>query len=177
MRRLVPSAVRHRDRHAPRYSATGFPRHWLRRLSAAGLIAGLALATAGCSYRLESIFFKDKAGDGAEVTGSVPVRATMAAVTAAEPLAEADLVHVRRAALDVMGRAGKDISQPWENPATGARGMVTPLSHAYEAGGQACRDFLASYVRNRVEVWMQGEACRLAEGKWEIRSMKPWKRS
>lgn len=173
MRRLVPSAVRHRDHHALRYSATGFLRHWLRGLAVAGLLAGIAVAAAGCSYRLESIFFKDKAAAEPEITGSVPIKA----VTAAEPLAEADLVHVRTAALDVMGRAGKDISQPWENPATGARGMVTPLSHAYEADGQACRDFLASYVKNRVEVWMQGEACRLAEGKWEIRSMKPWKRS
>ncbi|TAK47325.1 MAG: hypothetical protein EPO23_12110 [Xanthobacteraceae bacterium] len=133
---------------------------------------GIAVAGSGCSYRLESIFFKDKVSAGPEITGSVPVKAVTV-----EPLAEADLVHVRAAALDAMGRSGKDISQPWENPSTGARGMVTPLSHAYETDGQTCRDFLASYVWKRAEVWMQGEACRFAEGKWEIRSMKPWKRS
>ena len=41
---------------------------------------------------------------------------------------------------------------PWENPTTGARGTVTPLSTAYSNNGTTCRDFLASYVRNGSEV-------------------------
>jgi surface antigen len=72
---------------------------------------------------------------------------------------------------------GKESSVPWENPASGARGMVTPLAAAYDQEGRTCRDFLASYVRRGTEVWLQGEACRAEAGKWEVRSMRPWKRS
>ena len=66
---------------------------------------------------------------------------------------------------------------PWENPETGARGTVTPLSAAHSNNGATCRDFLASYVRNGSESWMQGEACRGQQGRWEVRHMKPWRRT
>jgi len=65
---------------------------------------------------------------------------------------------------------------PWENPATGARGTITPLAAAYRDNGIECRDFLASYVHDRAEAWMQGEACRDRIGGWEVRSLKPWRR-
>ena len=64
---------------------------------------------------------------------------------------------------------------PWENPSTGARGTVTPLATAYNQDGATCRDFLASYVKDGSESWLQGEACRAARGKWEVRKMRPWK--
>ena len=63
---------------------------------------------------------------------------------------------------------------PWENPKTGARGTITPLAAAATQAGVTCRDFLASYVRNGSESWLQGEACR-ARGKWEVRNLRPWK--
>ena len=65
---------------------------------------------------------------------------------------------------------------PWENPATGARGTITPLAAVYRDNGVECRDFLASYVQERAEAWMQGEACRNSGGGWEVRSLKPWRR-
>jgi 17 kDa outer membrane surface antigen len=65
---------------------------------------------------------------------------------------------------------------PWENPATGARGTITPLAAVYRDNGVECRDFLASYVHERAEAWMQGEACRNSGGRWEVRSLKPWRR-
>jgi surface antigen len=62
-----------------------------------------------------------------------------------------------------------------------ARGSVTPLASTYTSEGRICRDFLASYVRGTNEGWLQGEACQQnrgeAKGPWEIRHMKPWKRS
>jgi surface antigen len=64
---------------------------------------------------------------------------------------------------------------PWENPKTGARGTVTPLASAHHQGGTTCRDFLASYVKDGSESWLQGEACRVARGKWEVRNLRPWK--
>jgi surface antigen len=36
-----------------------------------------------------------------------------------------------------------------------------------------CRDFLASYVKNGSESWLQGEACRAERGKWEVRNLRP----
>jgi surface antigen len=67
-------------------------------------------------------------------------------------------------------------SSPWENPLTGARGTITPIAAVYRDNGVECRDFLASYVRERAEAWMQGEACRNRVGRWEVRSFKPWRR-
>jgi len=65
---------------------------------------------------------------------------------------------------------------PWENPTTGARGTITPLAAVYRDNGIECRDFLASYVHEKAEAWMQGEACRSSGGRWEVRSLKPWRR-
>ena len=60
---------------------------------------------------------------------------------------DSDLAFARNAASDVLTKGDKDSSQPWENPETGARGSVTPLSQAYASeDGRTCRDFLASYV-------------------------------
>ena len=112
-------------------------------------------------------------------TGSIapgPVAATTGEASAEGP-AEADLAIARAAASEVLGRGGKDTSAPWENPKTGARGTVTPVASSYTQQGLTCRDFLASYVRGASEAWLQGEACRMHQGRWEVRSLKPWKRS
>ena len=136
-----------------------------------GLVLGallLALASGGCSfsYQLDSLFSKKD-----DATGSL--RAAMLA--SPEPPAEADLAFARAAASEVLSKGGKDTSMPWENPQTGARGTITPLATAYNQDGATCRDFLASYVRNGNEAWLQGEACRAGRGRWEVRSLRPWK--
>ncbi len=89
---------------------------------------------------------------------------------------EGDLAFARNAASDVLTKGDKDSSQPWENPDTGARGSVTPLAQAYSAEGRTCRDFLASYVNGTSESWLQGAACQTEHGRWEIHTLKPWKR-
>ena len=107
-----------------------------------------------------------------DLTGSIgpaPVRAPAPT--------ESDLAFARNAASDVLTKGDKDSSQPWENPETGARGSVTPLAQAYSAeDGRTCRDFLASYVNGRSESWLQGAACHAGNGRWEIRTLKPWRR-
>jgi surface antigen len=143
------------------------------------LVAGVAALSGGCSmsWQLGSLGkFKDKE-EPKEVTGSVvPV-----AAYAQAGLADSDLMLARAAAVSVLERGSdasqKDLSQPWENPQTGARGMVTPLASAYTDGGFTCRDFLASHVQERSETWLQGEACRESGGKWQVRSLKQWKRA
>jgi surface antigen len=112
----------------------------------------------------------------ADTTGSVPPPAGGETGNGNLP-PEADLVFTRAAVSDVLTRGGKTISAPWENPRTGARGTVTPVASAYAKDGVTCHDFLASYLRSGSEAWLQGEACRAQKGRWEVRSMRPWKRS
>ena len=115
-----------------------------------------------------------KTDDAADVTGSISPLVRSHDDT---NLTDADMALARNAASDVLTRGQKDVSQPWENPETGARGSVTPLASTYTSEGRTCRDFLASYVRGSNEGWLQGEACQQSKGPWEIRKLKPWKRS
>jgi len=39
------------------------------------------------------------------------------------------------------------------------------------------RDFLASYIREGAESWLQGDACRVHHGKWTVRSLRPLNRT
>jgi hypothetical protein len=150
----------------------------------------LALLAGGCSlsYQLDSM--RQRGPDAEVTTGSV--RSTVprreAVVTEAAPKlsrpatvpvmpADHDLAAARAAVSEALGKNGRDTSVPWEDPATGARGTVTPLSQAYSQDGTTCRDFLASYVRNGSEAWLQGEACRGHQGRWEVRQMRPWRRT
>ena len=126
------------------------------------------LGSGGCSLsRGDGAFAKM---DESEVTGSIrPAHSPQQT--------ETDLAFARTAASDVLTKGTKDSSQPWENPETGARGSVTPLAQAYSSeDGRTCRDFLASYVNGRSESWLQGAACKADHGRWEIHTLKPWKR-
>ncbi|WP_065753781.1 RT0821/Lpp0805 family surface protein [Bradyrhizobium paxllaeri] len=127
----------------------------------------IGLGTGGCSLSRPDAYAKMNAAD---VTGALGKQAATAPT-------ESDLAFARTAASDVLTKGDKDSSQPWENPETGARGSVTPLSQAYSAeDGRTCRDFLASYVNGRAESWLQGAACKAGQGRWEIHTIKPWTR-
>jgi surface antigen len=138
----------------------------------------LGFALGGCSIPIGSLFEKTKRDD-IEMTGAInPVANAMAAMQSdTAGLPEADLAYARAAAAEVLARGGKDVSQNWENPATGARGAVTPLTASYTENGNTCREFLLSHVQGKSEVWLQGNACKFASDKWEVRSLRAWKRS
>jgi surface antigen len=125
----------------------------------------------GCSVSRSNDAFAQMEGDK-DVTGSIG----RAAPTTEEPT-EADLAFARNAASDVLTSGAKDSSQPWANPSTGARGSVTPLATAYTTEGRTCRDFLASYVNGTSETWLQGAACRSEHGRWDVHTLKPWRKS
>ena len=146
-------------------------RLWRRGNAPAGVVA-LALALGGCSfsYQLDSLTGK---GD-AEPVGSLLPGATRLGATLPP---ENDLAVARAAVSELLSRNNRDASIPWENPRTGARGTITPVASAYSQDGFTCRDFLASYVRDGSESWMQGEACRIHQGKWQVRNLKPWQRT
>ena len=141
-----------------------------RRLAALAVLLLLGFASSGCSYRLGGFFAKEDPGP--EQTSSVtPARAS----DNFPP--EADLAIAKAAVHDVLSRGGQGASTPWENPRSGARGTVTPIAAAYTQDGFVCHEFLASYVREGSESWMQGEACRIHQGKWEVKSLRPLKKT
>jgi surface antigen len=142
----------------------------------------LALSAGGCAVTGSmGSLFGSKSGDAdqayarGDVTGSVDVVQPAAVKTAGAP-SDTDLVFARLAIVEVF-RRGKDISAPWENPSSGARGTVTPIASAYVRDGTTCHGFLASYLRQGSESWLQGEACRERKGEWEVKSLRPWSRT
>lgn len=90
---------------------------------------------------------------------------------------DGDLAYTKAAVAELLSRGGKNSSVPWENPRTGARGTVTPMTSAYRSEGQTCRDFLASYVHGSSQSWLQGAACQQTKGEWEVRVIRPYKNS
>jgi surface antigen len=146
----------------------------LSAIGPAGAVMTLILigvGSGGCSLSRSGDAFAKM--DDNEVTGSLG-----AAAAGGPPPSDSDLAFARNAASDVLTKGDKDSSQPWENPETGARGSVTPLAQAYSSDGRTCRDFLASYVNGRAESWLQGAACQSGhDGRWEIHTLKPWRRS
>ncbi len=129
-----------------------------------------AAALGGCSFSYQLDNLSAKKGDAIQAGA---LRPTMLSRND-EPAADRDLAIARAAATEVLTEGGKDASMPWENPDTGARGTITPLASAYSQDGITCRDFLASYVKDGTESWLQGAACRGDRGKWEVRNLRPW---
>jgi hypothetical protein len=155
----------------PRYKATRKARLWRLRAKAIALALTLGAATSGCSYKLDSL-----TGKAEDHTASLRPTAHAPAPQAANP-SDSDLAHAKAAAAVVVSRTDQGASVPWENPRTGARGTVSPIADAYTQDGFQCRDFLASYIRDGAESWLQGDACRIHQGKWTVRKMRPLKRS
>lgn len=143
----------------------------------------VALAAGGCSmsYQLSSYDFGSVFGSSSssksDITGSITPRPGTKSATHKLP-PEDDLAYAKAAVSRLLALGRKYASLPWENPATGARGTITPITSAYSAaGGRTCRDFLASYVKGTSEAWLQGAACKHHTGPWLVREMKPWQSS
>ena len=151
-----------------------------KRLLAVRLIA-LALPGGGCStsYQLGAQKEHKEEDEKPLHTGSVAsqLQSQPASTRMRKLPPDADLAFAKVALAEVLTRGGTDASIPWENPGSGARGTITPLANAYRMEGAVCRDFLASYVTDGSESWMQGEACRARMGKWKVRRLKPWRRT
>src|SRR5262245_3668705 len=116
-------------------------------------------------------------GDKSDQTAAIKPAKVSAHAPAARLPPESDLVLTKAAVHDLFSRDDQDASVPWENPRTGARGTVTPIAAAYTQDGFACRDFLARYVRDGAESWLQCEACRIHQGKWEVKAIRPLSRT
>ncbi len=158
--------------------------HGLRLWRAAAIVglATMALASGGCSmtYQLNSYDFSSLFGSShksQDITGSITRRPESKPAAATLP-PDSDLAYAKAAVAKLLALGRKYASLPWENPSSGARGTITPITSAYAGdNGQTCRDFLASYIKGNLQSWLQGEACKHHTGPWVVRSMKPWKSS
>ena len=159
----------------PFYHGSGRRRAW--HFSAALL---MALAAGGCSSSISlssllSASNEDKAAK-TEITGTLPLQPASLAV--AEPsMTQTDWTLAKTALREALNRREDGASIPWENPMNGARGTVTPIAAAYQRDGFACRNFLASNVRQGRESWFEGTACRMHRGEWDIQSSRPLQKS
>ena len=191
--------VAERSYRLPSYSGTAVASLRLGALLALGLMVSGCAMTGG----LSGVFAKSKSDEAQaqaearvqasalaneDTTGSTsePTLKASAAVPSDGLPSETDLVFARMAIVEVLKRGSKEVSAPWENPSSGARGTVTPIASAYARDSNVCHDFLASYVRRGApERWLQGQACRSKTrgkqgsqvGAWEVRTMRPWTRS
>jgi hypothetical protein len=114
----------------PRYSRRGSLWHRSVRGASVLLVVVLGSAGRGCSYKLGSLL-KDK-DETPAYTAAAPSTASDAAAQAVGMPSEADLAFARAAASEALTRGGRDVSVPWENPRTGARGTVASLD--FDAG-------------------------------------------
>jgi len=151
---------------------------------AAGLIA---MFLGGCSMQLSSLLpggVSDSGPTGPSVirtasddtTGSIPLQ--MASVNG-NPMGMSaiDWPHAQAALKEALARTDEGPSVPWDNPASGARGTVTPIAAAFNKDGLPCRNFIASHVKEGMETWSEGLACRVSASTWEVKSVKPLKKS
>lgn len=149
------------------------------------LAAALSLGSGACSMSMELGSFltgKDEPkevaekGDPADVTGSLPLQAKRGDGSS-QKTNPADWGYATQALREALAKKEEGASIPWQNPATGNRGTVTPVASAYIKEGFACHNFLASHVGNGQENWFEGTACRIHRGEWEIRSTRPLEKS
>jgi surface antigen len=114
--------------------------------------------------------------DTGDITGSLSLQPA-AIASARGALSPIDWAIAKSALREVLGRGEAGSSQPWENPATGARGTVTPVATIYEKDGFPCRNFIVSGVRDGRESWYEGTACRIHRGNWDVTTTRPLQKS
>ena len=133
----------------------------------------------GCSlsYKLDSFFGQGRRSRTDRFGPPAPAPAPAAAPIAAASPSEHDLAYAKAAAA-----RGARARRKGREPAVGEpRHRRARNGHAdrgcLHAGRLQCRDFLASYIRDGAESWLQGDACRIHQGKWTVRKLRPLKRS
>jgi surface antigen len=123
----------------------------------------------------EEIKTADK-GDPRDVTGSLPLQPARSSGSS-EGMTKVDWTLATAALREALTKNEAGASVPWQNPTTGVHGTVTPVAAAYVQNGFACRNFLASHTGSGREGWLEGTACRIHRGEWEVRTARPLQKS
>ena len=99
----------------------------------------MALASGGCSmsyqlnsYDFSSFFGNSHKADTSDITGSITPRPGTKTADKLPPTD--DLAYAKAAVSKLLALGRKYASLPWENPTTGARGTITPITSAYAGG-------------------------------------------
>lgn len=92
------------------------------------------------------------------------------------PIPQADWDAAKAKLMEALADRADTPSLPWENAQSGMSGTVTALQRAGGSGGQTCRDFLGSAIKDGKEVWFDGRACQ-STGPWAVVELRPWRRS
>ena len=160
------------------------------RLSVASLLSApiavglIAMLLGGCSMQISSLLPGGVSDSGPTVirhanndtTGSIPLQmASLRDIPMG--MSAIDWPHAQAALKEALARTDEGPSVPWHNPASGARGTVTPIASAFTKDGLPCRNFIASHVHDGIETWSEGLACRVNANMWEVKSVKPLKKS
>ena len=140
------------------------PRVLARRLGALCLLVAGAPLLGACSlsFPIAPLMQSD------EVTGSD------SPVPFGRLLDEEDRRREKAALSTALDPQGDGATVRWENATTGAKGAITAVGQAYNSDGKVCRAFLGDLVRDALHRAVQGTACAVAAGDWQLREAKPF---
>ncbi len=130
----------------------------------------LALTTGGCNSLgpMASLTVDE------DVTGSISTAMPNPEAPPLPALSTQDWTIARMALASALDPQGTGAVVSWENPASGARGAMTPVGATYAADGQTCRAFLAEIVSKAPVQRLQGRGCRTGDGQWAVSDLKPF---
>ena len=106
---------------------------------------------------------------GDDVTGS------LSKVPFGALLDEEDRRRERAALATALDPQGDGSTVPWANPKSGHRGSVTAVGSAYPADSKVCRAFVGDLQTAGAPKTVQGKACTIAAGDWNVSDLKPFK--
>ena len=109
-----------------------------------------------------------------DVTGSIPLGAASIAASPLPALSAEDWAQASKALALALDPQGAGAAVVWENPASGARGAMTPVGLVYSADGLTCRAFLADIGGGGAAQRLQGRGCRDGQGAWAVSDLKPF---
>jgi surface antigen len=141
------------------------PRRALRAAACAILVLGPALGACSMSFPMNSMLPDD-------VTGS------LAKLPFGALLDEEDRRREKAALATALDPQGDGSTVHWENPRSGRKGALTAVGHAYPQEAKVCRAFLGD-LRDGAGAaqTLQGTACMVSGGEWEVRDAKPFKKA
>ena len=144
------------------------PRRASRSLhKAAGLCLMLALGGCASALPMSPMLAED------DVTGSIPApSAPLSSTFDAE-----DWRRARTALGNALDPQANGSPVAWDNPASGTKGLITPVGDAYAADDKICRACLADIKSSKLNQQLQGRGCRDKAGEWSVSDVKPWQKA
>lgn len=128
------------------------------------LMAGLLAACLGGCGAL-GLPFGGGGGDRDLTTGSV---GKTSAKSDSKVVAQSDWETIRQSIAQAEANDALSQAMAWSNPATGSTGTLTVLDTVPPTNDPNCRNFQTTVNDLRGIRHYRGEACRMAENRWEL---------